>query len=79
MLERILGIILPVFSIIILGWAYARRVKPDMTFVNRISMNVAEQFRQEPGKVASIVLIGNLLSIIFVPLGLTLACGTEPR
>jgi malate permease and related proteins len=40
MLERILGIILPVFSIIILGWAYARRVKPDMTFVNRISMNV---------------------------------------
>jgi predicted permease len=40
MLERILGIILPVFSIIVLGWAYARRVKPDMAIVNRISMNV---------------------------------------
>ena len=40
MLERILGIILPVFSIIVLGWAYAWRVKPDMTVVNRISMNV---------------------------------------
>jgi predicted permease len=40
MLERILGIILPVFSIIALGWIYARRVKPDMTVVNRISMNV---------------------------------------
>src|SRR5436190_6724375 len=40
MLERILSIILPVFSVIALGWLYARRVKPDMTIVNRISMNV---------------------------------------
>ena len=40
MLARILGIILPVFSIIAFGWAYAWRVKPDMTMVNRISMNV---------------------------------------
>src|SRR5262249_26216076 len=36
----ILGIILPVFLVIGLGWAYARRVKPDMTWVNRINMNV---------------------------------------
>jgi len=34
---------------------------------------VAEQFKQEPAKVASIVLIGNVLSIVFVPIGLTLA------
>jgi predicted permease len=40
MTERILGIILPVFTIILLGYLYARRVKPDMTMVNRISMNV---------------------------------------
>ena len=40
MLERLLGIILPVFSIIALGWLYARRAKPDMSQVNRISMNV---------------------------------------
>ena len=40
MLERILGIILPVFSVIALGWLYARRAKPDMAWVNRISMNV---------------------------------------
>jgi len=40
MLERLLGIILPVFSIIVLGYAYARRVKPDMSMVNRLSMNV---------------------------------------
>ena len=38
--ERVLGIILPVFSIIALGWLYARRAKPDMGWVNRISMNV---------------------------------------
>ena len=40
MLERVLGIIIPVFSIIALGWLYARRAKPDMSWVNRISMNV---------------------------------------
>jgi predicted permease len=34
---------------------------------------VAERFRQEPGKVASIVLIGNMLAVLFVPIGLTLA------
>ena len=42
--ERILGIILPVFIIIALGYAYARRrgdsVKADMTAVNRVSMGV---------------------------------------
>jgi predicted permease len=38
-----------------------------------LNFMVAEQFRQEPGKVASIVLIGNLLSVVFVPLGLALA------
>jgi malate permease and related proteins len=38
-----------------------------------LNFMVAEQFRQEPGKVASIVLIGNLLSIIFIPLGLVIA------
>jgi predicted permease len=40
MLERIAGIILPVFSIIAVGWLYAWRVKPDMAAVNRLSMNV---------------------------------------
>jgi malate permease and related proteins len=40
MLERILGIILPVFAIIALGYFWGRRVKPDMGMVNRISMNV---------------------------------------
>ncbi len=40
MLARILGIILPVFSIVAVGYFWARRVHPDMTMVNRISMNV---------------------------------------
>src|SRR3954452_9550848 len=40
MLERILEIILPVFLIIALGFAYARRSKRDMTWVNRIYVNV---------------------------------------
>ena len=34
---------------------------------------IAEQYQQEPGKVASIVLIGQVLAIVFVPLGLALA------
>ena len=38
-----------------------------------LNFMVAEQFQQEPGKVASIVLIGNVMAIVFVPLGLALA------
>ena len=38
-----------------------------------LNFMVAEQFDQEPGKVASIVLLGNLLAIVFVPIGLALA------
>jgi malate permease and related proteins len=38
--ERVLGIILPVFGIILLGFVYARREKPDITWVNRINVNV---------------------------------------
>jgi predicted permease len=38
-----------------------------------LNFMVAEQYRQEPGKVASIVLIGNMMSVIFVPIGLALA------
>ena len=34
---------------------------------------VAEQYGQEPAKVASIVLIGNMMAVLFVPLGLSLA------
>jgi predicted permease len=38
-----------------------------------LNFMVAEQYRQEPGKVASIVLVGNLLSVIFVPIGVATA------
>jgi len=38
-----------------------------------LNFMVAEQFKREPAKVASIVLIGNVLSIVFVPIGLSLA------
>ena len=31
---------------------------------------VAEQYKQEPEKVASIVLLGNLAALVFVPIGL---------
>ncbi len=40
MLARVLGIILPVFLIIALGFGYARRARPDMTWINRINVNV---------------------------------------
>jgi len=38
-----------------------------------LNFMVAEQFRQEPAKVASIVLIGNVMSAVFIPLGLAIA------
>lgn len=34
---------------------------------------LADKYNQQPTKVAAIVLIGNLLSLVFVPIGLTLA------
>jgi predicted permease len=40
MLERLLGIIVPVFAVIALGYAWGRRARPDMSVVNRLSMNV---------------------------------------
>jgi predicted permease len=33
---------------------------------------VAEQYNQEPEKVAAIVLLGNLCAVLFVPVGLWL-------
>ena len=38
-----------------------------------LNFMVAEQYGQEPAKVASIVLIGNMMAVLFVPLGLSLA------
>jgi len=40
MFGRLIGIILPVFSVIGLGYFYGRRARPDMTWVNRINVNV---------------------------------------
>ena len=40
MFERLLGIILPVFLVIALGYFYAKRARPDMTWVNQINLNV---------------------------------------
>jgi predicted permease len=39
-IERILGIFLPVLAVVVVGYGYARRVRPDMTWVNRVSMQV---------------------------------------
>jgi predicted permease len=38
--ERVLGIFVPVFLVIAFGYAWARRTKPDMTWVNRLNMTV---------------------------------------
>jgi malate permease and related proteins len=40
LVERILGIIVPVFLVVALGWAWARRARPDMAWVNRLNMTV---------------------------------------
>ena len=38
-----------------------------------LNFMVAEHYWQEPGKVASIVLIGNLAAAVLIPIGLALA------
>jgi predicted permease len=38
--ERIAGIMVPVLAVITVGWLYARRHAPDMSVVNRITMDL---------------------------------------
>jgi predicted permease len=37
---RIVGIVFPIFAIILAGWLYGRRHRPDMAFANELNMNV---------------------------------------
>jgi predicted permease len=37
-----------------------------------LNFMVAERYNREPGKVAAIVLVGNIASVVFVPIGLAL-------
>src|SRR6185503_2111682 len=39
-IARLAGIILPVFLVVALGYAWGRRARPDMQAVNRLSMNL---------------------------------------
>jgi predicted permease len=40
LLERIAGIMVPVLTLVLVGWLYARRHAPDMAAVNRINVDV---------------------------------------
>lgn len=40
LIERIIGIMVPVLSLVLIGWLYARRHAPDMSVVNRITMDL---------------------------------------
>jgi predicted permease len=40
LLERIAGIMVPVLTMIAVGWLYARRHAPDMSAINRINMDL---------------------------------------
>jgi predicted permease len=48
-------------------WVFAALPPAVLNFL------IADRYQQEPAKVAAIVLIGNLGSIVFVPIGLVLA------
>lgn len=40
MLLRILGVVLPIFLIVLIGWVYGRRRQPDMSAANALNMTV---------------------------------------
>ena len=40
LIERIAGIMVPVLTMIVVGWLYARRHAPDMSAINRINMDL---------------------------------------
>jgi malate permease and related proteins len=40
MFERILGVVIPVFGVAAIGYFYARRARPDLTWLNKINLDV---------------------------------------
>ena len=40
MLERIVGIVFPIYAVVAVGYAYGRWKKPDMAFANRLNMDI---------------------------------------
>ena len=40
MLLRIVSIIFPLFAIVLAGWLYGRRHRPDMALANQLNMDV---------------------------------------
>ena len=40
MLERILGIVFPIYAVVAVGYAYGRWKKPDMAFANQLNMDI---------------------------------------
>jgi predicted permease len=40
MLERIAGIVFPIYCVVAVGYAYGRWKKPDMAFANQLNMDV---------------------------------------
>jgi hypothetical protein len=90
MLVRIIGIVFPVFAIILAGWAYGRVKRPDMTFANQLNMDVflpALVFAALAGKSFQLVDYGPLaLASLLVLLGCGLVgwplarlCGMQPK
>ncbi len=63
-LGRVLGLAPPPYAMLVL---FASLPPAVLNFL------LAAQYRQEPERVASIVLIGNLASLVFVPVGLAVA------
>ncbi len=40
MLERIVGIVFPIYAVVAVGYAYGRWKKPDMAFANQLNMDI---------------------------------------
>ncbi len=75
MLDRILGIILPVFLVIVVGYFFARRAKPDMTMVNRISMNLLAPCLIFSALASKEFNVGESLPLMLGSLGVVLGSG----
>jgi predicted permease len=90
MLWRIVGIVFPIFAIVLAGWAYGRVKRPDMAFANQLNMDLfvpALVFAALAGKsfqladYVPLALASLLLLLGSGLLGWPLArlCGIEPK
>ena len=75
MIERIAGIIFPIYAAVAVGYAYGRWKKPDMTFANQLNMDIFVPALVFAALASKSFDIGQNLPLLFGATGVVLGTG----